>query len=288
VNAVRILTDSTSDVPSEVAARLHITVVPAYVQIGQRSYRDGTGLSREEFYAQLPTMPVVPTTSVPPAHEFATAYRSLTAEADEVIAIVVSTNLSGMYNVAFMGAQEVPELKVHLVDSGQVTMGLGWMVIAAAEAAAGGESAQEILALVEDMKPRVHVYAVLDTLEYLRRSGRVTWARAKAAQMLRIKPIVGVLLGKVGDLGRTRTRRRAIERLVELTHALGPLERLAILHTCAPEVEGLRRRLADLCSPRHLLTVVATTIIGAHVGPRGLGVAAVAARTGQKACPTYH
>lgn len=278
MSRVRIVTDSTSDLPPEVAARLRISVVPAYVQIGNRSYRDepsSGGLSREEFYAQLPTMQAVPTTSVPPAHEFATAYRNLVGEADEVIAIVVSASLSGMYNVAHLGAQEMPELKVHVVDSGQVTMGLGWMAIAAAEAAADGQSAQEILALVEDIKPRVRVFAMLDTLEYLRRSGRVSWARAKAAQILCIKPIVEVLLSKVRDLGRTRTRHRAIERLVELTRALGPLERLAILHTYAPELEDLRRRLADLCSPSHLLTVAVTTIIGTHVGPRGLGVAAV-------------
>lgn len=281
MSQVRILTDSTSDVPPEVAAQLRITVVPAYVQISNRSYRDGPyseGLSREEFYAQLPTMLSMPTTSVPPAHEFATAYRSLIGEADELIAIIVSSNLSGMYSVAHLGAQEMPDLKIHIVDSGQVTMGLGWMVIAAAEAAADGKSAQEILALVESMKPRVHVYAMLDTLEYLHRSGRVSWAQARAAQILRIKPIVGVLLGKVRDLGRTRTRRRAIERLVELTHALGPLERLAILHTYAPETEDLRQRLSSFCSPRHLLTVAVTTIIGAHVGPQGLGVAAVTTR----------
>jgi fatty acid-binding protein DegV len=141
------------------------------------------------------------------------------------------------------------------------------MVIAAAEAAASGESSHEILALVEDMKSRVRVYAMLDTVEYLRRSGRVGWARAKAAQILRIKPIVQLLLGKVLDVGQVRTTRRAIDRLVELTRALGPLERLAILH-----------RLADICSPAQLLTVAVTTIIGAHVGPRGLGVAAVIAR----------
>jgi DegV family protein with EDD domain len=255
--------------------------VPAYIQIGNRSYRDGpssASISREEFYSQLPTMPVVPTTAVPPAHEFSTAYRSLAGEADEVIAIAISANLSGMYNVAHLGAQAVPDLKTHIVDSGQVTMGLGWIVIAAAEAAAENKSAQEILALIEDLKSRVHVYAMLDTLEYLRRSGRVSWARAKAAQILRVKPIVEVILGTVRDVGRTRTRRRAIERLVELTHTLGPLERLAILHTYAPEVDDFRSRLADVCSPRHLLTVVATTIIGAHVGPRGLGVAAVTAR----------
>ncbi len=283
MSRVRILTDSTSDVPPEVAARLHITVVPAYIQIGNRSYRDAAspdGLSRESFYAQLPLMRTAPTTAVPPVHEFATAYRDLADEAEEVIAIVVSTNLSGMYNVAHLAAQEVPELKVHVVDSEQLTMGLGWMVIAAAEAAADNRSAREILDLIENMKPRVRVYAMLDTLEYVRRSGRVSWARAKVAQILRIKPIVEVLMGKVRDIGRARTRRRAIERLVELARSLGPLERLAVLHTHAPELADFRRRLSDLCSPRqlpiHIVTV--TTIIGAHVGPRGLGIAAVAAR----------
>jgi DegV family protein with EDD domain len=281
VSQVRIVADSTSDVPPEVAARLRITVVPAYVQIGNRSYRDGhgaAGISREEFYTRLPTMSAVPTTAVPPAGEFTAAYRSVSSEADEVIAIVVAASLSGMYNVARLGAREVPDLKVHVVDSGQTTMGLGWMAITAAEAAAEGQSAQEILALIEDLKHRVHVYAMLDTLEYLRRSGRVSWARAKAAQVLRIKPIVELVLGEVRDVGRARTRHRAIERLVELARALGPLERLAILHTYASEIEQARHRLADLCSPQQLLTVAVTTIIGAHVGPAGLGVAAVIAK----------
>ena len=280
MSRLRIITDSTSDVPPEVAAQLRITVVPAYVQVGSCSYRDdGADLRREEFYTQLPTMPVAPTTAVPPAHEFTSAYRSLVGEADEVIAIVVSSSLSGMYNVAHLAAQEVPELKVHVVDSGQVTMGLGWIVIAAAEAAANGKGTAEVLALIEGMKPRVRVYAILDTLEYLRRSGRVSWARAKAAQILRIKPILEVFLSQVRNLGRTRTRRRAIERLVGFVRGLGPLERLAVLHTYAPGLEDFRNRLVEcstlLCSSDQVLTVAVTTIIGAHVGPRGLGVAIV-------------
>lgn len=281
MSQVRILTDSTSDIPPEVAERLHITVVPAYVQIGNRSYRDESssmGLSREEFYSQLPAMTDVPTTAVPPAHEFTAAYRRLADVAEEVIAVVIAASLSGMYNVAHLGAQDVSEVKVHVVDSEQVTMGLGWLAIAAAEAATEGRSAQEILALIEDMKARVHVYAMLDTLEYLHRSGRVNWARAKAAQILRIKPIVEVFLGKVLNLGRTRTRSRAIEQLIERIRALGPLERLAVLHTYAPDLEYFRRQLADLCSSDQPFTVAVTTIIGAHVGPRGLGVAAVIAR----------
>jgi DegV family protein with EDD domain len=156
------------------------------------------------------------------------------------------------------------------------------MVIAAAEAAVEGKSAQEILAMIEDMKHRVHVYAMLDTLEYMRRSGRVSWARAKAAQMLRIKPIIKVFLGQVKDVGRTRTRRRAIDHLVELICALGPLERLALLHTYAPDLETFRHQLIERCArfslPEPLPTIAVTTIIGTHVGSRALGVGAVTAR----------
>jgi DegV family protein with EDD domain len=280
MSRVRILTDSTSDIPSELAERLKITVVPAYVQMGSLSYRDeptSTGFSREEFYRQLSSMPDVPTTAVPPAHEFAAAYRDLANEAEELVVIVVSTTLSGMYNVAHLAAQDVPDVQIHIVDSEQVTMGLGWLVIAAAEAAAEGKGAREILALIEDMKPRVHVYAMLDTLEYLRRSGRVRWARARAAQILRIKPIVEVFLGKVIDIGRVRTRQRAIDHLLDCVRALGPLERLAILHTYSPDLETFGRRLADLSKTAQLTTVAVTTIIGAHVGPKGLGVATVTA-----------
>lgn len=278
MSQVYILTDSTSDIPSEVASRLHITVVPAYVQIGDHSYPDGEELDREAFYAHLSKWSNLPTTSVPPIDAFASAYRRLGAEAEEVIAIVVSTTLSGMYNVAQRAVEDVPGLNVHVVDSEQVSLGLGWMVIAAAEAAAKGASVPDILALVEDMKPRMRVYAALDTMEFLRRSGRVSWARAMAAQILRIKPIVEVARGKVENLGLVRTREKAIARLEELTRAIGPLERLAFLHSGAPEIEILYRRLQDLCSPENLITSLTTTIIGAHVGPRGLGIAAVAAR----------
>ncbi len=278
---VHILTDSTSDVPPEMAERLRITVVPAYVHVGNRSYRDAPGLSdglgREEFYAQLPSMPDVPTTAVPPIRDFVTAYGDLAGEAEEVIAIVLATALSGMYDVALLGAQQTPGLKVHVVDSEQLSMGHGWIVVAAAKAAAEGKSVPEILALIEDMKPRVHIYAMLDTLEYVRRGGRVSWARAKAAQMLRIKPIMKVIRGNVSEQGRSRTRRRAIEQLIELVRALGPLERLAVIHTYAPDVEEFRHRLADFCPLEQLPTVAVNTIIGAHVGPRGLGVAAVTA-----------
>ncbi len=278
MSLVRVVTDSTADVPPDVAERLGITVVPAYIQLGNTSYRDGNGLSREELYSRMPDMQVVPTTAVPPAHEFASVFRKLAEDTDEIVAVTLAATLSGMYSVARLAAQEITNAKVHVVDSLQVTMGLGWMVIAAAEAAAKGRSAEEITGLLEEMKPRVRVYAVLDTLRFLRQSGRVSWARAKAAQILQVKPILEVYMGQVGSVGQTRTRRRALDRLIELVREAGKIERLAVIHTLAPDLEDLRQRLAGLPSPKKLLTSAATTIIGAHVGPRALGVALVASK----------
>jgi DegV family protein with EDD domain len=272
---VRIVTDSTSDVPPDVAERLGITVVPAYIQVGNTSYQEGKGLTREELYASMPEMQVTPTTSVPPAHEFTAAYRSLAEETDEIVVITLASTLSGMYSVAQLGAQEIANAKIHVVDSLQVTMGLGWMAIAAAEAAAQGSSAGDILKLLEDMKPRVRVYAMLDTLHFLRRGGRVSWARAKAVQLLRVKPILEVHMGEVGNAGQTRTRRRALDLLVDLAQAGGKPERVAVIHTLAPELDEFCQRLASLYPAKELLTAAATTIIGAHAGPSALGVALV-------------
>jgi DegV family protein with EDD domain len=279
MSPVHIVTDSTADIPPELAADLGITVVPAYVQIGTRSYRDGIDLSREEFYAQLPTMEITPTTAVPPMEDFGTTFQRLRARADGVVAITVSGRLSGMYSVATMAARDVPGGQdIRVVDSGQTSMGLGLIVIAAARAAAMGARVEEIATLVEDIRPRVHVFAVLDTVEYLRRSGRVSWARAKAVEILRVKPVIGLTQGYVHQLGRVRTMHQAVERLVDLCKALGSLEQLAVLHTYSPLVDELRRRLAACHPIEELLTVVATTTIGAHVGPRGLGMAAVSVK----------
>lgn len=277
---VRIVTDSTSDVPTDVAERLGIVVVPAYVQLGNSSYRDRVELSRESFYAQLPEMPASPTTAVPPIDDFVGAYRECLESADEVVAILVSAKLSGLCSAARVAAQQVPDLKVHILDSGQVSMGLGWMVIAAAEAAARGCGVRDVTAAAQATGRRIRLYAMLDTLEYLHRSGRVSWAAAEASRLLRVKPLVRVVDGEVEIADRTRTRRRALDRLVARARAAAPLERLAILHTIAPEVDAFRRRMAEFCDAESILTVLVTTAIGTHVGPRALGIAAVAAGQG--------
>ena len=275
---VRIVTDSTADVPAELVSRLNISVVPAYVQMAGQSLRDGEQITRTEFYRRLPALSEVPTTAAPPAHEFTAAFRNLVGQADEVIAVLLPAALSGMFNSARLGSQDVPELNIHLVDSGQLAMGMGWQAILAAEAAAAGRSADEILALLKDVRPRILVLAMLNTLEYLRRSGRVDWTRTIAARLLRIKPLIEVREGKVVMVGRVRTRHKAIERLVEMTAALGPLERLAVIHTAAPpDVESFRARLGAFFPVEQILVSEVGPVVGAHVGPAALGIATVIA-----------
>lgn len=274
---VRILTDSTADVPPDLAARLGIVVVPAYIQMEGQSLRDGEQISRAEFYRRLPSLSQLPTTAVPSAHEFAAAFRSLVGQADEVIAILLSGSLSSMLAVAELGSREVPELRVHLVDSRQLAMGIGWQVILTAEAAARGATAGEILAMLEDLRPRIRILAVLDTVKYLVHSGRVSWAKGFAARILRIKPIIEFREGEALLVGQVRTRRQAIERLLEMLQDWGPLERLAVVHSCAPDWEPFYERVRALYPHLEIPVSEVGPVIGCHIGPAALGVAGILA-----------
>ncbi len=278
---VRIVTDSTSDIPDEFVRELDITIVPAHIIFGTQSYEDGITLSREEFYTRLASADPLPTTSAPSAGDFSQAFRHLRQRgASEVVSIHVAASLSGVQNAARAGAEAVPDLSVTIFDSEQVTMGLGWQVIEAARAARLGKTVAEIVERIERLKPRVRVFAALDTLEFVRRSGRVSWARAAIGQLLRIKPMVEVRHGEVLSIDRVRTRAHSIERLKELVASQGQLRALTVLHTraldAAHKLAGEFRALYPaLSDPIHI--VEATTAIGTHVGPNGLGVACVVA-----------
>ena len=278
---IRIVTDSTSDIPESLVRELDIVVVPTYVIFGAQAYVDGVTISRQEFYERLASADPLPSTAAPGAGEFEAAYRRLQqAGAQAVVSIHVAAKLSGVQNAARAGASAVPELPVTVFDSEQVTMGLGWQVIEAARAARLGKTVAEIVERMERLKPRVRVFAALDTLEFVRRSGRVGWARAAIGQLLRIKPMVEVRHGEVLSIDRVRTRAHSIERLKELVASQGGLRALTVLHTraldaaqkLAAEFRALYPALSD---PIHV--VEATTAIGTHVGPNGLGVACVVA-----------
>jgi len=299
---VRIVTDSTADLPDSLVQELEIGVIYDYINFDTQSLKDKVEISRSEFYERLVDASTLPTTAAPGVGEFEEAYRRVGAPEAAVISLHPPAGFSVLYNTAYLAAQSFPERRVTVVDTGQISMGMGWLVLAAARAARAGWSVSEIVQLVTDMKRRARVLAVLDTFEFLRRSGRVNWTKALVGTLLRIKPMIEVRDSQLLPLDRVRTRRRAMERLIALTEALGPLEALAILHSNWPAgAADLQRRLVHLCTedgkrlrrlpgatpgerlglaelaPFPILTVDVTPIIGVHVGPYGLGIAAVVA-----------
>ena len=272
---IGFVTDSTSDVPANLAEQYGIEVVPALININGKSYADSVGISREEFYTRLPSLKPPPTTSAPSVGSFQERYEKLLKTgADSVISIHPPNELSGIFNAARLAAQEFGQ-RVKVLDSGQASLGLGFQVVLAAEAAAKGAIQNEVLALVDSIRKRVRVAALLDTIEYVRRSGRVSWAVAMIGGLFRLQPLIELRYGIVHRLGQARTRLQGIERLVETLNSWGPLERLAVLHTNAESTaRQLLEEVKSKVSTQPLLVNV-TTAIGTHVGPDALGFAAV-------------
>jgi DegV family protein with EDD domain len=275
---VKVITDSTSDIPVELVAKLGITVVPSYVMFGTESYRDGVELSRAQFYEKLASAKELPSTAAPPPAVYEQVYRRLAEESMEMVSIHLASKYSGIYNSAQVAARELAAARIAVIDSEQVTMGYGWLVVAAAEAAQRGASLEEIVALVEEMKPRSRVLAALGTLEYLYRGGRVSWVRAMVGTLLRIRPIIEVHMGEINLVERTRTMRRALEHLLALVQDLGPLQRAIVLHVNAAE---LASAFADELQRLHpewaRLIEQAGVTIASHAGPGAVGVACVTA-----------
>jgi DegV family protein with EDD domain len=276
---IRIVTDSTCDLPEDIIAEYGISVVPLYVNFGDQGYLDGIELSREEFYTRLPDSHPLPTTATPSPQKFAQVYQKLAAEgATEILSIHISISLSATVDQARLGAQETQVAPVTVLDSGQLSLGMGRMVLTAAKAAAAGLAKDVIVSLVKDQGTRTHVFAALDTLEFLRRSGRMNWAVAGLGSLLQIKPLLK-MHGGTPESERIRTRECAIKRVIELVEEVGPLEELALVHTHAPEeAETLRQRSAHLFpAGRAPLFAEVTPVIGTHIGPGAVGFACVAA-----------
>lgn len=274
---INIVTDSTSDIPADIARELSITVIPVHVIFGEESFDDGVTITREDFYRRLKTSSVLPTTSTPSPGEFAEVYERV---GGEVLSVHVAAKWSSLLDTAQLGASLVPQTHVTFWDSGKLAMGLGWQVILAARAAQQGQSLAGLLQTLEDAQRRVHLFAALDTLSYLRRSGRVNPFLARFGQLLNVKPIIDVGNGEISMAGRAHTRRAAIERLKEMTFELGPLQSLAVLHTaCYDSARQLADEFAQVMPTMResIFICEATTAVGTHVGPNALGIAAVVA-----------
>lgn len=272
---VVIVTDSAADLPKAIAEELNIHVIPNIIMINGESLRDGVDLSRESFYRALPGMQALPTTGTASPGAYEQLYDQLLQGGfRQVLSIHPSGLLSGILNAAYTAAQAFRG-RVQVIDSQYVSLGLGFQVMAAAEGARAGLPIDELIAIAAHVRQRIRLVAMLDTLEYLRRSGRVSWARAQLGALLRIKPFIELRAGSVLRLGEARTFQKGFERLKSLIQNLGLIERLAILHTNAEQqAERLRSELGSL-APVDTLIVNVTTAIGVHVGPQGLGFTAV-------------
>ena len=275
---IGIVADSTCDVPEGIAAELGITIVPMYISFGDKSYLDGIDLSREAFYARLPDSDPPPKTAAPGPQMFLQAYETLAEEgATEILSIHISSSLSAVVEMANLAARE-SSTPVTVYDSGTLSLGTGFLAWSAAAAAAQGRPMDEIVALLKEQGQRTHVFAALDTVEFLRRSGRMNPVVATLGTWLQIKPLLKMHVGEA-TAEKVRTTKAATRRLIALLEEQAPLERLALVHTHAlDKAQALRDRTRHLLPEGEMLSVDLTPVFGAHLGPGAVGFACVHAR----------
>jgi len=267
--SVRIVTDSIADLPAEVVQRLGIEVVPLVVRFGAEEYRDGLDLSPERFYQMLQERQEFPATATPSPAAFAEAYDRQAAAAEELLVITVSARLSGTFQAALQGRNLIGRrARVEVLDSGTATMTEGFVVLRAAEAARAGASLGEVLEAARRAAARVDFLCTFDTLEYLRRGGRIGAAAAFLGSLLKVNPLINLRAGLVQPAGRTRSRARAVDQLYAFAAGYSLIEELAVEHTACPEeAESLIGRLAVLHPRERIYLSKMTPVIGTHTGP---------------------
>ncbi len=275
---VKIVVDSTADMPVELCREFDIQVVPLQVRFGDETFRDGLDISRDEFYQRLVTNPTLPTTSTPPPGAFVEVYERLARETDAILAIHLSGKLSSTVGVARKAAEMVPQVRIEVVDSHSLAMVMVYMAVAAGAAARNGAGVDELVPLVNGIRERAFFYVGLDTLHYLEKGGRIGRARAFLGTLLNVKPLIEVRDGEVHPLEQVRTGKRMMARLVELVQAQTPVEELALLYTSQREKAEmlLEQIMAQQIFPRERMQLVQMGgVIGTHAGPGAVGVVGI-------------
>lgn len=273
---IRVVTDSTCDLPAEIVREYGIRVIPLIITADAQELRDGVDVSRQEFYARLVDFKHSPKTAAPGPDVFRKAYEDLAAEgASEIVSIHISQKLSATIEIARLAAADTTAASVTAFDSRQLSLGTGFEVLAAAKAAREGRTLPEILDLLDGQIRRTHVCAALDTLEYMRRGGRMNGAIAALGELLQVKPILKMYDGQP-TAERVRTRGRAMRRLRELIVEHGPYQQAAILHSGVPEQgREFLKDVADLLPAGDIWLEEINPVLGAHIGPGVLGFAGI-------------
>lgn len=274
---VRIVTDSTCDLPRDLIEELGITVVPLTVIFGDASLLDGVTITAPEFYDRLRSSSVLPRTSQPTVEAFQSAYRSAAADGAEIVSIHISSRLSGTLNAASVARETLKhDLHIDLIDSYNVSVGLGLIVLEAARAAARGAALPEVVATARRAMDHTSVYVAVDTLEYLQRGGRIGRARSLLGSLLSIKPILTVQDGEVAPFERVRTRARAQERILEIASGMPRAKDLFIAHSDLPDLaDSAAARLAPTLPHTAIRTAWLGPVVGTYTGPGCFGFAAL-------------
>jgi DegV family protein with EDD domain len=273
---IRIVTDSTCDLPEEIVSQQAITVVPMYINVNEKSYLDGVDLTRDEFYTQLPGYFPAPKTATPSIETFIQVYERLADEgAQAILSIHISETLSATVNSARAAAERFTRIPVTVLDSTQLSLGLGFLVEKAAQMARLGKTMEEIVSALKEIMKRTCVFASLKTMEYLRRSGRMNNAIAMFGEILQIKPLVHMNMGNA-TAHRTRTQKRATARLIAWLDEYAPYEKLAIVHAgVREEAENLYEQVRSYFPQEKVSIVQITPVLGAHLGIGALGFACI-------------
>jgi DegV family protein with EDD domain len=280
--AVKVITDSTSDIDPELAQQLDITVVPVYVRFGDKTYRDGVDITRQEFYERLTTTPVHPATSQPPPEDFAQVYSQYCNSVEGIVSVHISSKISGTFNSATLAARAMePPCPIEVVDSKFNSVGLALVVMAAARSAQAGNDFKEVVSAAKKAIGQVSMFGMFGTMKYLARSGRISRAIAMAADILDVKPLLTFKDGQIVRAGLVRTTSKGMNRLVQFVAGKAGrnnIQELFIVHSQVPEQAAeLRQRLGDFFPEDKILTAQLGASLGVHGGP---GVLVLALRQG--------
>jgi DegV family protein with EDD domain len=272
---VKIVTDSTADLPDELVKEMGITVVPLYVRFGEEVLRDRVDISEDEFYERLQHDPVHPNTTQPTPQDFVDVYQKLSADADGIVSIHISGKLSGTCNSALMARETMGnECPIEVVDSEVLSMALGLVVIAAATAAKAGKSMDEVVEAAKQVMPKIRLLFLLDTLKYLLLGGRIGKVKALLGSILNVKPMLTLKDGELVPAGQARTRAKGIDRLFEFVQSSKDIQDLAVVYNTTPdEARALAERIGSVFDREKIRIARVGPGLGVHGGPGAMIVA---------------
>jgi DegV family protein with EDD domain len=272
--AVKIITDTLSDITEDLAAELGVTVVPLYVRFGEEIFRDRVDITSEEFYRRLVSESALPSTTQPTPNDFLHVYNKLAAETDEILVIVVSSKLSGTYQSATQAKEMMKnKCRIEVIDSLSVAMGMGLIVVKAVNAVKDGAGLDEVAQLVRRSISLTHVAYLLDTLKYLAKGGRIGKASSLLGSLLSVKPILTMSEGELAPLTRVRSVHAGIDYLCSYAAGISNIEGMAVEHATTPDqADRLVERLGMIYPKERIYRAVISPVIGTYAGPNALAL----------------